>query len=341
MSNLTTSVCDILMNGILNGEFPPGSKLLPERDFAEKFSVSRITVRRAFARLEEAGIIVRKRPSGTYIADKFQAHTGDLKSIGLICNLPNEFSGKFVEAISSCCEKEDILLAFGIPEPNTLEAQLKIAVRMASRGVKNLIVWGANRNGDMQIFERLRILGVNLVFFDQVVPGNFADFVGLDNDLAIETLIDAGIKKGKKHFIFLNYCDMDIDSCNEREAAFVRKTAERGLSSEIVYLSYYADKNGKKACFEKLKKEINEKTALISVNAPLLHDVFKEKMPVGTFFCVDHAAFLNDIGASGYAQPIRAMAIEAVQMLRNQCRKGKKWRCEYRRFAGSLIEQDN
>lgn len=59
----------------------------------------------------------------------------------------------------------------GIPEPDTGGEQLAIAVKMAARGVKDLIIWGADRSFDFRVFERLRILGANMTFFDQVVPG--------------------------------------------------------------------------------------------------------------------------------------------------------------------------
>ena len=338
MSDLTASVCEHLIEGILCGKFPPGSKLIAERDFAEKFSVSRITVRRAFARLENAGIIVRKRPSGTYVADTFQAHCGELRSIGLITALPHEFSGSFVEAVSRCCENEDILLALGIPQDHTVQAQLRIAERMALRGVKNLIVWGAEKSSAMQFFERLRILGVNLVFFDQVIPGTFADYVGLDNLHAVSSLVDAAVSRGKTHLIFLNYSGLEIDSNMEREAAFRQKIAgSNKISGEVRYLPYKADAAERRKFAAELFRDISADSAVIGVNAPLIRSIFHEEIREFPVFCIDHIPKLHELNVTGLAQPIAEMADCAVQMLKNQCRKGKKWQCEHRRFQGVMI----
>lgn len=337
MSNLTSYVCEILIDGILHGKYLPGDRLLAEREFAEAHSVSRITVRRAFARLEEAGILVRKRPFGTYVADKFHAHSGDLKSIGLITALSNDFSGSFIQEVSSCCEKEDILLALGIPEQNTLEYQLKIAVRMASRGVKNLIVWGAGKGEGLEVFKRLRILGVNLVFYDQVIPGDFADYVGLDNKFAMESIFEAALKCGRKNFIFLNYSDLEIDSADEREKTFKHCLLHSGMPGEIIKISFSAPAAEKKKYAEIIKEKMNEDTALIAMNAPLLCDIFHSAPPYGALFCIDYTPALEEINATGFAQPIRAMAFEAVDMLKKQCAKGKKWHPVCHFFKGTVI----
>lgn len=337
MNDLTGHVRDSLIESILSGEYPPGSKLLPEREFAEKFSISRITVRRAFSQLENAGIIVRKRPSGTYVADTFQAHCGDLTGIGLITTLPHEFSGSFVEAVSNCCETEDILLALGIPKPDTAEAQLKIAERMVSRGIKNLIVWGAEKTSGMQIFERLRILGVNLVFFDQVIPGNYADYVGLDNFHAISTLFDQAVKRGCEHFIFINFEGMNIDSNQEREAAFLKKLQESGCSGEVRYLPVNCDNLCRREFTAKLLRDTTAKSAIIGTNAPIMQTLFHQEVAHPALFCVDHLPQLRELNITGYAQPIAEMAQCAVQMLKNQCRKGKKWHSVHQRFTGEMI----
>jgi len=76
------------------------------------------------------------------------------------------------------------------------QAVAQIALATTARGVKDLIIWGADRSFDFRVFERLRILGANMTFFDQVVPGPFADYVGLDNRAALEALIGQAAADG-------------------------------------------------------------------------------------------------------------------------------------------------
>ena len=200
MKSLTERIRTDLTAKILSGIYPPGGKLPTERDYAKQSGVSRVTVRRVYDQLERSGIIVRRRPLGTRVSDTFRAHGGPLENIGLITTLPHTFSGQFVEAVSRRCEELDALLVLGIPEPDTGERQLEIALRMASRGVRDLIVWGADRGFDFSVFERLRILGVNLVFYDQVIPGPFADYVGLDNAGAMRLLLEQAVGMAHRSF---------------------------------------------------------------------------------------------------------------------------------------------
>lgn len=57
-----------LRNYIENQQFNPGDNLPSERKLAEQFKVSRHTLRQAFRVMEEKGILISKRGSGTYIA---------------------------------------------------------------------------------------------------------------------------------------------------------------------------------------------------------------------------------------------------------------------------------
>lgn len=52
---------------IESGEFPPGSRLPGERDLAERFGVSRVTIREAEIALEAQGWIAIKTGSGVYV----------------------------------------------------------------------------------------------------------------------------------------------------------------------------------------------------------------------------------------------------------------------------------
>lgn len=67
--SLADQVYEIIINGISNGTFPPGSLLPSENQLAERFNVSRPTIRSAFARLRERGYVKRQRGIGTYVAE--------------------------------------------------------------------------------------------------------------------------------------------------------------------------------------------------------------------------------------------------------------------------------
>ncbi|MFL1378753.1 FadR/GntR family transcriptional regulator [Nocardiopsis protaetiae] len=66
-SKVYSSVAEEILAGVRAGAFPPGSPLPAERVLAERFEVSRGSVREAIRVLEHAGILDVRVGSGTYV----------------------------------------------------------------------------------------------------------------------------------------------------------------------------------------------------------------------------------------------------------------------------------
>lgn len=66
-SRLYQSIAAKILSLIESGEFPTGSRLPGERDLAERFGVSRVTIREAEIALEAQGWIAIKTGSGVYV----------------------------------------------------------------------------------------------------------------------------------------------------------------------------------------------------------------------------------------------------------------------------------
>jgi len=67
--SLADQVYEIILKGISDETYPAGSLLPSENQLAERFNVSRPTIRAAFARLVERGYVRRRRGVGTFVAD--------------------------------------------------------------------------------------------------------------------------------------------------------------------------------------------------------------------------------------------------------------------------------
>ncbi len=52
------------------GEYPPGSRPPTENELCERYSVSRVTVRKALDELSQGEFLVRKPGKGTFVAEK-------------------------------------------------------------------------------------------------------------------------------------------------------------------------------------------------------------------------------------------------------------------------------
>ena len=62
---------------ILEGSLQPGEKLLPERELAKQFEVSRPSLREAVQKLEAKGLVTRKQGGGTFVSNNILAGLAD------------------------------------------------------------------------------------------------------------------------------------------------------------------------------------------------------------------------------------------------------------------------
>lgn len=68
------TVADALREGIVTGQYPPGSKLPKEEELEQQFGVSRTTVRRAVAKLASEGLVRPVRKGGTIVQHQGARH---------------------------------------------------------------------------------------------------------------------------------------------------------------------------------------------------------------------------------------------------------------------------
>lgn len=65
--SVVDGLVDELFELVLGGDFPPGSRLPPERELAARLGVSRVSVRAAVRRLEQWGVVLARQGSGTLV----------------------------------------------------------------------------------------------------------------------------------------------------------------------------------------------------------------------------------------------------------------------------------
>ena len=65
--SLVEQVRDSLLGDLTSGKLEPGAKLANENELAERFGVSRSTIREAVGGLMDAGYLTRRHGSGTYV----------------------------------------------------------------------------------------------------------------------------------------------------------------------------------------------------------------------------------------------------------------------------------
>jgi GntR family transcriptional repressor for pyruvate dehydrogenase complex len=93
---LAEVILEQLENMIIEGSFQPGEKLLPERELALQFNVSRPSLREAIQKLESKGLVTRKQGGGTFVSK----------------NILNGFSDPLFDLMAKSNESQFDLLEF-------------------------------------------------------------------------------------------------------------------------------------------------------------------------------------------------------------------------------------
>lgn len=78
MASLYPFIKEDILKDIQSGVYQEDKMLPPEREFTEKYRVSRMTIRRALDELIQDGVLIRKSGSGVFIA-KIKSHVVFLK----------------------------------------------------------------------------------------------------------------------------------------------------------------------------------------------------------------------------------------------------------------------
>lgn len=93
-------IIDFVMNNIKEGKYRPGSRIMSEGDMAERFGVSKITVRNALSELVKKEIIYKKNGAGSFVS-------ANKKQIILYCkkNQFTEIEAFFTELIRQISDK--------------------------------------------------------------------------------------------------------------------------------------------------------------------------------------------------------------------------------------------
>ena len=332
---LTEKVRRKVLDEIISAKYSLGDRIPTEREMAVETGTSRITVRRAYAQLERAGIITRRPSAGTCVSVAFKGNADEIEQIAVLATLRDPFATEFIEEVNRSCHEEDILNILSVAEMES-KAQADTAASLATKGVRNMIVWGFDRRFDLSVFERLRILGINMVFFDRVMPGPFADYVGLDNQDAALALANAAAEDRITEAIYMDLSNIEVDSNSQRRDAVLAQFKRKGIVCELAKVGYpIGSESIAKAAAELLPKArvgfgvvcINDYVALAL--KPLLPKEVR-------YYSVDGTQEALAKGISSYSQPMKAMAAACVECLKEQQRLGQRWTARKLLFKGSL-----
>jgi len=326
-----------IVRAILRGEYAPGDRIPTERDLAVRTGTSRITIRRAYSELERAGVLERTQGRGTHVATRIRGHSTRTDFVALLATVRDPFMLGFVQALEAALARSGGLLVLKITDEDPRREE-EAAIDLVTRGIHNLVVWPSGRGCPLETFRRLRILGTNLVFFDRVLPGTSADYVGLDNRHAVRLLLDHAQARGLREAIFVSHDGLGADSDRQREEAFAAECERRSMPAQVVRVPWKGDIES--AVHRSQSEWFGGRTrvALVCVNdhvALAVRQATAGRLPV---YGIDGLPAVLAAGIPTCVQPMAAMAARAIRCLADQQQQGLAWQarviyCRGRLFA--------
>jgi len=322
---------------ILHGDYGPGDRLPTERAMAEMAGVSRVTVRRAYAALEQAGILKRLQGSGTVIATELHANTDQPELVALVSAQLDAFSVESVIAMEAELAKRGSLLVVRLTD--SPEAEEQAILDIMAKDIHHLIIWPQRAGRLSELTRRLRVLGANMVFFDRILPGPGADFVGLDNVRAATQLVDHAVAAGCTRLAFVNHDEEMVDSNRERLVGFERRCRKHGIPYEI----HVMPREGNRVPAARRLIETaypwadGEPLGFVCANDSLARTVRSMCRPDSPVYGIDGVVEPHERIVT-ISQPLDRMAEKAVDLLFKQQGLGDRWTATQVRLRGTLVE---
>ncbi len=230
--NLYKKVKSDLCRKIFEGIYQDGDLIPPERKLSEELGVSRVTTRKALKLLEEERIISRVQGSGTRVTMHYGARPGNMEIITLVASAQNEFFSRFLDAFQTEADKQDALVLYK-QKPHRISLE-KCLYQIYEKGIRNVVLWPENIQVEEETFRLLRGLGMNLVLFDAVAGGKYADAVCLDNKDALTGIYRKLEQAGCKKIGYVGWDKNGIGSLRVRENTFQKLKPD----GHIEYISY-------------------------------------------------------------------------------------------------------
>ncbi|MCM8528320.1 MAG: GntR family transcriptional regulator [Lentisphaeraceae bacterium] len=323
---------------IFDADYNLGQKLPTEAVLAKSFNVSRVTVRKALDELKKEGVISSIQGQGTVVTQDQNVSKNTMDTIAVIAGAHDNFLGSFLDTFDREASKSDALVVYK-SDPNLYDEENSDTFKtLYRRSIRNCVLWPNQGFDDEDLLHRLRLLGMNLVFFDHAYSSSHADCVTLDNKHAVKSLLEYASSKGHKHFTYLGWKNVPLSSTQERIEAF-RKLTEK--QEEVLF---NRDSWLEAEIHEYLMKLVDKKSVPkaffcgngdLAVSLSRALSIYPSVKPL--ILCVDGFPKEQFPNVICYRQPLEKMAKKAFNCLKAQNDTKVKWQAKTYRIRGEVI----
>lgn len=267
---LYVKIKEYLLREIREGELKPDDQLPSEKALSGQFQVSRITVRRALAELEEESAIYRRPGKGTFVAEAPQAGeavktplpaAGEGPVIGVIMShLDSPFQVSLLQSIEKSIGKKACQMMFGLSNGST-KIENELIDRMLAHGVQGMVIYPVDGAFYSEKILRMSMDGFPVVLVDRYLPGINACSVYSDDRRGGQLLGEYLLGRGHRRIGLLSQdpkdtiCLMDrIDGFNSAMLAAGVPQGAEDMMTDITNCAVYSDPEQYEENVEKIER---------------------------------------------------------------------------------------
>jgi GntR family transcriptional regulator of arabinose operon len=228
---LYAQVSEILMQRILDGEWPPGTSLPAEPDLCEEFGVARGTLRQALSKLESMGYVRRERGRGTFVAnrgERARSYGQPGSQIGFIVPyVRDSFVSAILLGVERAAAERELSVTFKHVE-NDYQRQAEVVQALAEQGLAGVVLYPVD-SIHVEPMKRLAYSGYPIVLVDRYLSGVATDYVMSDHFGGAVRAMQHLIELGHQRIGFVYWCDPAI-SMEHRKAGYIQALAEAHIT---------------------------------------------------------------------------------------------------------------
>lgn len=312
-------VKESLLDEIMQGGYPPGSRFLTEREVCSRFGVSTTTAVRALNELVRDGQLVRRQGSGTFIADQRQRtsapeanrNDGDTsRAIGCIfAHLGGKHVLETIRGIEAACREANLhMLVFD--SAGSREIEEDNIRRALSANALGLVVLPVDSYDNTSILRELEQQDTPLVLIDRYYPSVPTDTIVPHNFSIGFELTTYLIRQGHRHIATL-WAETSCTSVQDRLAGYKEALVRHDLPivPDLAMLAPYESlaPEARQTLLTSWIESSKRPSAFLAVNGNVLSRLATDLLNLG----VD---FLNevDLGSMDDSVPHDILSLAAV-----------------------------
>lgn len=227
-------IADAIRAQIESGDLPPGTPLPSETELAQQYGVCRVTAHRAMSELQRLGLVVRKRKSGTFVAEPPPA-----KPVFVAAVFPFVHDYPQVEYLrgirGALPDQYNLLLCETHNDPHR-EAQY---LRRMQHEADGIIIYPTCDPKNTALLRRLLEGGKPVVCVDRQPKGLQCDVVMTDNYRSSLVGLRYLVENGHRAIAHFTDDGLHVSSIRERYEAYLQAMREAGNEDVSLLLRFF------------------------------------------------------------------------------------------------------